>query len=295
MYTYKQEFLDYLRKVRGFSSRTIETYDFNVNKLHVFLACPQLDCAKRSDIADFICYLHEQGYNPSTINNYISSITTYYNYVCNFIDTSLVNPCSCIKHVKSGFRLPRFLTEEQIQKVFDNMQAFSGFQGSRAAAIIALFYHTGIRCSELQSLSISNVDLRNNTIRVIGKRNKERIIPISNDCRAYLIAWLQYRDYSYDIISYCDNFFISKQGTELTCKQIRYIVKRCLVRIVPGSLAHPHVLRHSFATHLMNKGCNIEYIRALLGHASVITTSIYTHTSIENLQSIYNSIFNRHE
>lgn len=292
MYTYKQEFLDYLRKVRGFSSRTIETYDFNLNKLYVFLACPQLDFAKRSDIADFICYLHEQGYNPNTINNYISSITTYYSFVCNFVNTSLTNPCTCIKHVKSGFRLPRFLTEQQMQEVFNNLKAFSGFQGSRESAIIALFYHTGIRCSELQSLSINNVDLSNNTIRVIGKRNKERIIPISNDCRAYLIAWLQYR---HDVISYCDNFFISKQGTELTCKQIRYIVKRCLVRVVPESLAHPHVLRHSFATHLMNKGCNIEYIRALLGHASVITTSIYTHTSIECLQSIYNSIFNRHE
>lgn len=291
MYTYRQEFLDYLRKVRGFSGRTVETYDFNVNKLHLFLPCPQLDYAKRSDIADFICYLHEQGYNPNTINNYISSIIAYYNYVCNFIDTSLVNPCSCIKHVKSGFRLPRFLTEQQMQEVFDNLESFSGFQGSRCAAIVALFYHTGIRCSELQSLSINNVDLSNNTIRVIGKRNKERVIPISNECRHFLIAWLQSR---YDIISYCDKFFISKQGTELTCKQIRYIVKRCLIRVVPESLAHPHVLRHSFATHLMNKGCNIEYIRALLGHASVITTSIYTHTSIENLQSIYNSIFNRH-
>lgn len=290
MYTYKQEFLDYLRKVRGFSSRTIETYDFNVNKLCEFLPCTA-DEATRLDIADFICYLHEQGYNPNTINNYISSITTYYNFVCNFVNTSLTNPCTCIKHVKSGFRLPRFLTEQQMQEVFDNLKAFAGFQGSREAAIIALFYHTGIRCSELQSLSINNVSLSNNTIRVIGKRNKERIIPISNDCRAYLIAWLQYR---HDVISYCDNFFISKQGTELTCKQIRYIVKRCLVRVVPESLAHPHVLRHSFATHLMNKGCNIEYIRALLGHASVITTSIYTHTSIENLQSIYNSIFNHH-
>ena len=291
MYTYKQEFLDYLRKVRGFSSRTIETYDFNVRKLCEFLPCTA-DEVTRLNIADFICYLHEQGYNPNTINNYISSITTYYSFVCNFVNTSLTNPCTCIKHVKSGFRLPRFLTEQQMQEVFDNLKAFSGFQGSREAAIIALFYHTGIRCSELQSLSINNVDLSNNTIRVIGKRNKERIIPISNDCRAYIIAWLQYR---HDVISYCDNFFISKQGTELTCKQIRYIVKRCLVRVVPESLAHPHVLRHSFATHLMNKGCNIEYIRALLGHASVITTSIYTHTSIENLQSIYNSIFNRHE
>ena len=290
MYTYKREFIDYLRKVRGFSSRTIETYDFNVRKLCEFLPCTA-DEVTRLNIADFICYLHEQGYNPNTINNYISSITTYYSFVCNFIDTSLVNPCSCIKHVKSGFRLPRFLTEQQMQEVFDNLKAFSGFQGSRKAAIIALFYHTGIRCSELQSLSINNVNLSKNTIRVIGKRNKERIIPISNDCRAYLIAWLQYR---HDVISYCDNFFISKQGTELTCKQIRYIVKRCLVRVVPESLAHPHVLRHSFATHLMNKGCNIEYIRALLGHASVITTSIYTHTSIEKLQSIYNSIFNRH-
>ena len=290
MYTYKREFVDYLRKVRGFSSRTIETYDFNVRKLCEFLPCTA-DEATRLNIADFICYLHEQGYNPNTINNYISSITTYYNFVCNFIDTSLVNPCSCIKHVKSGFRLPRFLTEQQMQEIFNNLKAFSGFQGSREAAVIALFYHTGIRCSELQSLSISNVDLSNNTIRVIGKRNKERVIPISNDCRHFLIAWIQYR---HDVISYCDKFFISKQGTELTCKQIRYIVKRCLVRVVPESLAHPHVLRHSFATHLMNKGCNIEYIRALLGHASVITTSIYTHTSIENLQSIYNSIFNRH-
>lgn len=291
MYTYRQDFLDYLRKVRGFSSRTIDTYDFNVRKLHEFLTPCQIEFATRAYIADFICYLHEHGYNPNTINNYISSITTYYSFVCNFVNTSLTNPCTCIKHVKSGFRLPRFLTEQQMQEVFDNLKAFSGFQGSREAAIIALFYHTGIRCSELQSLSINNVDLSNNAIRVIGKRNKERIIPISNDCRAYLIAWLQYR---HDVISYCDNFFISKQGTELTCKQIRYIVKRCLVRVVPESLAHPHVLRHSFATHLMNKGCNIEYIRALLGHASVITTSIYTHTSIENLQSIYNSIFNRH-
>lgn len=291
MYTYKQEFLDYLRKVRGFSSRTIETYDFNVGKLYACLPCAT-DKATRHDIADFICYLHEQGYNPNTINNYISSITTYYNFICNFIDTSLVNPCSCIKHVKSGFRLPRFLTEEQMQQVFANLNDCNSFQSSREAAIVALFYHTGIRCSELQSLTMQDVDFNNKTIRVIGKRNKERIIPFSEDCRWFLMRWFTFKTMN---ISFSDKFFISKQGTELTCKQIRYIVKRCLIRVVPESLAHPHVLRHSFATHLMNKGCNIEYIRALLGHASVITTSIYTHTSIENLQSIYNSIFNRHE
>ena len=157
MYTYKREFKNYLRKVRGFSSRTIETYDFNVRKLSEFLPCTA-DEATRLNIADFICYLHEQGYNPNTINNYISSITTYYNFVCNFIDTSLVNPCSCIKHVKSGFRLPRFLTEQQMIEVFNNLKAFSGFQGSREAAIIALFYHTGIRCSALHSFSIITVD-----------------------------------------------------------------------------------------------------------------------------------------
>lgn len=291
MYTYKQEFLDYLRKVRGFSSRTIETYDFNVNKLCACLPCAT-EKATRHDIADFICSLHEKGYNPNTINNYISSISTYYNYVCNFEDTSLVNPCSCIKHVKSGFRLPRFLTEEQMQQVFANLNKCNDFQSSREAAIVALFYHTGIRCAELQSLTMKDVDFNNNTIRVIGKRNKERIIPFSEDCRWFLMRWFTFKMMN---ISFSDRFFIAKQGTELTCKQIRYIVKRCLMRVVPESLAHPHVLRHSFATHLMNKGCNIEYIRALLGHASVITTSIYTHTSIENLQSIYNSIFNRHE
>lgn len=290
MYTYKREFIDYLKKVRGFSSRTIETYDFNVNKLCEYLPCMAYE-ATRHDIADFICYLHEQGYNPNTINNYISSITTYYSFVCNFINTSLVNPCSCIKHVKSGFRLPRFLTEEQMQQVFANLNQYEDFQCAREAAIIALFYHTGIRCSELQSLTMKDVDFARNTIRVIGKRNKERIIPFSDDCRKFLAHWIAFKMMN---ISFSDRFFISKQGTELTCKQIRYIVKRCLIRVVPESLAHPHVLRHSFATHLMNKGCNIEYIRALLGHASVITTSIYTHTSIENLQSIYNSIFNRH-
>ena len=291
MYTYKREFVDYLRKVRGFSSRTIETYDFNVNKLCEYLPCMAYE-ATRNDIADFICYLHEQGYNPNTINNYISSITTYYSFVCNFVNTSLTNPCTCIKHVKSGFRLPRFLTEEQMQQVFANLNQCDDFQCAREAAIIALFYHTGIRCSELQSLTMRDIDFAYNTIRVIGKRNKERIIPFSDDCRKFLVHWITFKMMN---ISFSDRFFITKQGTELTCKQIRYIVKRCLVRVVPESLAHPHVLRHSFATHLMNKGCNIEYIRALLGHASVITTSIYTHTSIANLQSIYNSIFNRHE
>lgn len=290
MYTYKREFINYLRKVRGFSERTIETYDFNVNKLCEYLPCMAYE-ATRNDIADFICYLHEQGYNPNTINNYISSITTYYSFVCNFVNTSLTNPCTCIKHVKSGFRLPRFLTEEQMQQVFANLNQYDDFQCAREAAIITLFYHTGIRCSELQSLTIKDVDFAYNTIRVIGKRNKERIIPFSDDCRKILVHWISFKMMS---ISFSDKFFTSKQGTELTCKQIRYIVKRCLIRVVPESLAHPHVLRHSFATHLMNKGCNIEYIRALLGHASVITTSIYTHTSIENLQSIYNSIFNRH-
>lgn len=282
---YLPQFETYLLKVRGYSERTIKTYIFNCNEFSRWCKENYFSPSLSSSIKEFIMSLMERELTPSTVNNYISSIKSYYNFECTYHGLRL-NPAAAIRDVRQPKRLPRYITENTMSTIIDSL-GDSSFKKVRSKAIILLLYSTGIRCHELSSLDFNDIDFNNNTIRVIGKRNKERILPITEDVTN--TVWNMY----YSVQHVDSSLFCSVRGERLTDKQIRLIVKHVLCQYVPNELAHPHVLRHTFATHMMNGGASIEHVRLFLGHASCTTTAIYQHTAINFLRNIYNKTFAR--
>lgn len=284
---YINDFLTYIEKVRRYSSRTVQTYAFNLNQLSQW--CEDngkaLDNITISDISQYVLFLGDfKRLKATSINNYLASIRSYYDYCCRFQGLNR-NPAAGFRDLRTPKLLPKFITEQQMNELIDNYLPSATFKQKRARLIILMFYHTGIRCEELKNLNMSDVDMLRCCIHVFGKGKKERFIPFGQELYECLKDYISNRP--------CGNNYLiqSISGDRLTAFQIRRICSICLRRIVPKELAHPHVLRHTFATVLMNHGAKIENIRLLLGHASINTTAIYQHVSLAHLHDVHKLAF----
>lgn len=288
---YLDEFITHIEKVRRYSPRTVKSYHDNIIYLSNFLKNNGLctECAQPKDIGQYVEYCMERGLKPNSINQHLSSFRSYYDYCCRFHGCSL-NPAAYISDVRTPKILPRFIPENKMNYLIDKLLPVYDFKTSRTRIIVLLFYHTGMRCKELTQLKMRDVRLEENTIRVVGKGNKERLIPFGEELNAEIIEYLSYRA---DLCPFDDNLILTSFGRGCEDWQIRRITKMALKRIVPEELAHPHILRHTFATVLMNHGAKIENVKLLLGHKSVDTTQIYEHVSITYLKNIYNKNFAR--
>lgn len=284
---YISDFLTYIEKVRRYSLRTVETYAFNLNQLSQW--CEEngksLDNIVISDISQYVLYLADvKQLKATSINNYLASIRSYFDYCCRFQGLER-NPAAGFRDLRTPKLLPKFIPERLMNELIDNYLPADTFKQKRARLIILLFYHTGIRCEELKALNVSDVDITRGCIHVIGKGKKERFIPFGQELGDCLSDYIANRP--------CNNDYLIQSigGARLTSFQIRRICSICLERIVPKELAHPHVLRHTFATALMNHGAKIENIRLLLGHASINTTAIYQHVSLAHLRDVHKLAF----
>lgn len=284
---YINDFLTYIEKVRRYSSRTVETYAFNLNQLAQWCVDngKALDNITISDISQYVMFLAEvKQLKASSINNYLASIRSYFDFCCRFYGSER-NPAAGFRDLRTPKLLPKFIAEKKMNELINNYLPSDTFKQKRARLIILMFYHTGIRCEELKSLNVSDVDMSRCCIHVLGKGKKERFIPFGQELRNCLVDYINNRPC-------CNDFLIqSISGERLTSFQIRRICSICLQRIVPKELAHPHVLRHTFATVLMNRGARIENIRLLLGHASINTTAIYQHVSLAHLHDVHKLAF----
>lgn len=282
-------FLEYLRYERNFSAGTIDNYRTDVLGLQMFIE-KEVGDVSPSDVnagmvRAWIVSLMDGGYKESTINRKLSSIRSYYKYL---LRKGVVesDPLQMVKGPKGKKPLPVFLREREMDRLLDETDFGEGFEGCRDRLIVEMLYVTGMRVSELVGLNDKDVDCPLGVIKVTGKRNKQRLIPFDEELKDLMSEYVRQR--SSAVPAGSDAFFVRMTGERLTRAIVGNIVRRNLSKVVTVKKRSPHVLRHTFATAMLNHGAELGVIKDLLGHESLATTEIYTHTTFEELKKVYN-------
>ena len=280
-------YLKYLQFEKRFSSHTVLNYKIDLYQFKNFLVSSyntqNLECADHKIIRAWIINLSSKKLAASSINRKIASLKSFYKYLITR-DKIKDNPLKKIPSLKKEKKLPKFIKESDMKMVFDKSKFKNNIKEMRNLLILELLYGTGIRLSELINLKIKDINSNKNEIKVLGKRNKERIIPINNSIRLQLNNYLKLKK---DQNNSCEYLLITSKGKKSYPMLIYRIVKENLSNIINSEKYNPHLLRHTFATHLINKGANINAIKDLLGHSSLAATQIYTHNSIEKLKKTF--------
>jgi integrase/recombinase XerC len=283
-------FLSYLQIEKRASEHTVISYR---NDLEQFLDYFQ-KAFSNSDWIDvdatiirtWVITLMEEKISPRSINRKMSALKSFYKYHIK-MGVFKTNPMLQVHAPKVRQRLPQFVEEKDMDKLFSAELFSADFEGWRDRTMLELFYATGVRLSELRLLTFSDVDLYNNQVKVPGKRNKERIIPFGHNFQNVFTKYVEIYTENFGAPSQNNFVFINVRGKLLAPKTIYTIVNRYLNMITTIEKRSPHVLRHTFATHLLNRGAELNAIKELLGHSSLAATQVYTHNSIEKLKSIY--------
>lgn len=282
-------FLDYLRYERNYAVSTVECYRAAVLELQKF-GEESLGDLTPSDVdaelvREWIASLMDKGCASTTINRKLSSVRAYYRFLLRKGEVA-VDPLQKITGPKKKKRLPTFLRENEMNRLLDDVDFGEGFEGCRDHMIIEMFYATGMRLSELIGLDDKDVDFSASLIKVTGKRNKQRLIPFDKELGQSMQEYVNVRNEAVPARS--EAFFVRKNGKRLYCSIVSCLVKRNLSKVVTVKKKSPHVLRHTFATAMLNNGADLSSIKELLGHESLATTEIYTHTTFEELKKVYN-------
>ncbi|MBS4016387.1 MAG: tyrosine recombinase XerC [Candidatus Latescibacteria bacterium] len=286
-----QSFLSYLSNEKNFSAHTCRSYQVDLSQFLEFLADRKhgkdIIKIKREDIRDFIGYLLKYGYEKSSVARKLSSLKSFYKYLTRR-KIITANPVRTVKTPKISKKLPGFLTQYQTQKILD----ISGKdeRSLRNKAIMEVLYGAGLRASELVGLNIDDIDMHNEVVTVKGKGNKERIVPLGSYALQAVKEYLAMRKDKTN-----PALFLNLLGKRLTTRSVQTIVKRIISKVSDASHTNPHTLRHSFATHLLERGADLRAVQELLGHSSLSATQIYTHLSVERLKKIYNKAHPRAE
>jgi len=288
---WKEKWIQHLRNEKNYSSHTEISYLTDLTQFQQFIEeeCGEFDPEQiDSDLVRlWIAHLVEEGIKPRSANRKLSAVKTFFNYL-NKIGAVSGNPAEKIRGPKTPKKLPAFVHHEEMIRVIDDERAYpDNFEGQRDRFIIELFYVTGIRKSELVGIKNSDVDNYTKTLRVTGKRNKQRIIPLSDDTVEKLKKYIQLRDR--EIENKSSYLFVKKNGNPMYPKMIYNIVRKHLDSIPTLSKRSPHVLRHSFATEMLNNGAEINAVKELLGHSSLASTEVYTHVTFEELKKVYHN------
>ncbi len=268
---------------RKFSDFTVKSYKTDLEEFGSFLqknGKSDFSDMDRKDIRGFMGELLSYGYKKSSVSRKLSAIKSF----CKFLERNKIlkrNPSLSVKTPRTDTPIPSFLSEEEIEKMLD-FSSMNTELDVRNKAILELLYATGIRASELVNLDLSMFDIRNKLLRVYGKGKKERILPVARAAFETLNRYLS------EVRGYRDGaLFLSKSGKRLGQRDLQRIVKKAIVKVATLHQMSPHTMRHTFATHLLNRGANLRAVQELLGHESLSTTQIYTHVSIEKLKEEY--------
>ena len=277
-------FIEYISKQKRYSYHTVLGYktdllDFS-DYCHKYFKIPIQQVSHR-EVRSWFSQLMDDGFKPRTIHRKSSSLKSFFKYLI-IQGAVLQSPMDLVPLPKLGKQLPKFVEEKSLDVLLNEIDFPQSFEGKRDKLIIDLFYQTGIRKAELISLTIDDVNFHLNQIKVLGKRNKERIIPISCSLIETIKEYLTYRKPSLE-----SNLLITSKGKALYPKLVYNIVNENLSKVTTLSKKSPHVLRHSFATHMLNNGAELNSIKELLGHVNLAATQVYTHNSLEKIKSIY--------
>jgi integrase/recombinase XerC len=284
-----EEFINYLRIEKRYSTHTVRAYSDDVAQFISFLVFEKKlqdpFNARQNDIRSWIISMVNSGNSPRTLRRKTASLKAFYDY---FLRKSMINanPAEGIALPKLKKNLPGFINESSIDNLLDYNMFPPGFTGIRDRFVLELFYATGMRLSELVNLKISDLDLINGEIRIIGKRNKERIVPLTHNiiklCNGYFNAYaLNFAE------AKTDNLIVTEKGQPVYSRMIQRMVRKYMSRSTTLEKKSPHTLRHTFATHMLNNGADLNAVKELLGHANLAATEIYTHNTYEKLKTIY--------
>lgn len=283
-------FLAYLQFEKRFSNHTVKAYQTDLAQFQVFLkdtyAIEEESTIDHQHIRAWIIHLLEGQISPRSINRKLSTLKSFFQFL---IKKGKLEKDPMLKVIapKVGKRLPAFVEEAPLERLLEEVSFGTDFIGIRDRLIMDLFYQTGVRRSELIHLQISDIDFQGQAIKVLGKGNKERLIPINRDLRLQIEHYLELRKETFPSILELGQLFLTKKGKPLYPKLVYNLVRKYLSYVTTQEARSPHVLRHSFATHLSNNGADLNAIKELLGHASLAATQVYTHNSIERLKQIY--------
>ena len=284
----KEAFLDYLRLERNYSERTIVSYGTDLREFEGYLEKTEaeLDFTKvHADVVrNWISELMDEGRTATSVNRKLSSLRSFYRFLLRRKEIT-VNPMLKIVGLKKKKPLPSFVREKDMNRLLDGLSFDEGFEGCRDRTILEMFYATGMRLSELIGLDDVDVDLSARLIKVTGKRNKQRLIPFGGELAEDLLIYIKVRNDAFP--DGVEAFFIRKNGKRMYPMQVYRIVKRNLSKVVTLKKKSPHVLRHTFATAMLNDNAELRAVQALLGHESLATTEVYTHTTFEELKKVY--------
>jgi integrase/recombinase XerC len=283
-----KQFLDYLLYEKNYSPRTLKGYRDDLNAFEQFFMNLDSRLSWESIDSDVIrnwmeCMM-DKGNTAASVNRRLSALRSFYRFA---LLHHLVNkdPAHSLTGPKKNKSLPYFLKEKEMDQLLDCIEWGEGYGDICAKAIITTFYETGMRLSELIGLNNGDVDFVQCQLKVTGKRNKQRIIPFGDELRNSLIYYINVRDQN--VASRSDALFISDKGERMKAEHVRYVVEKCLSRVSTQKKRSPHVLRHTFATAMLNHRAGLESVKQLLGHQSLETTEIYTHTTFEQLKRVY--------
>ncbi|WP_136150609.1 tyrosine-type recombinase/integrase [Flavobacterium sangjuense] len=293
----KNKFHDYLLLEKNYSQHTVTAYINDIGFFESFLSNEYDDDnllrVNYNQIRSWIVSLSDDGISNTSINRKISSLKSFYKFL---LKTKQIEVSPLLKHkaLKSPKKIQIPFSEKELDLVLNQITYKEGFEGIRDKLIIDLFYTTGIRRTELINLKIQNVDLSNKTIKVIGKRNKERIIPILTIIEEQVKKYLSERSSIQDVKE-ADYFFLLTNGVKLNDSFVYRLINYYFSNVSEKVKKSPHILRHTFATHLLNNGADINSVKELLGHSSLASTQVYTHNSLAELQKVYNGAHPRNK
>lgn len=280
---YLDQFLEYLQVQKKYSTNTISSYNEDIKELFQVLNTKNINLTEK-DIDKYLKYLYDKKFNKNSIARKLSGVRGYYNYL---LDQGIVqiNHFNSLSNPKKIKTLPHYLKDEEIQKMFTipNLQTPLG---QRNRLILEMLYATGVRVSELVNIKIKDINQYEKSIKIFGKGRKFRIVFYGNYCQEILSLYLKDGRKKQDKNT-CEYLFLNKNGNKLTTRTIRNIIDNITLKSNLDKKVYPHMLRHSFATEMLNNGSDLISVKELLGHESINTTSIYTHVTDEQVRKVY--------
>ncbi|VAV83164.1 Site-specific tyrosine recombinase XerC [hydrothermal vent metagenome] len=282
-------FIDYLLLEKKYSLHTVNAYRRDLETFHEFnkekFTDNTINEVNYSQIRSWIIHLVDSGISNRSINRKTSSLNSYYKFLLK-VEVIKVNPLAKHKALKTSKKIQIPFSEKEVSTVLEDFNFDDSFKGIRDKLIIELFYSTGIRRIELVQLKLKDVDVSNKMLKVLGKRNKERFLPLLDSVLRALETYIRKRN-TLEKINDTDILFLTKKGDKIYETLVYRIINDYFSKASTKVKKSPHILRHSFATHLLNQGADLNAVKELLGHSSLAATQVYTHNSIAELKKVY--------
>jgi len=284
-----ERFLQCIEQEKRFSDHTIISYRSDLEGFGLFLEA-QYDLkdpsvAQSSMVRSWLAGLIQKGYAKSTVNRKLSTLKSFFGYLSKN-DIIALNPMEKVRSVKKSRVLPTFVEEDKMEFLLDSIAFPEGFKGIRDRLVLELLYSSGMRLSELCGLQHNDFDIYNQTIKVTGKRSKQRLIPIIGKVSNLYRQYCSTKEQELGLLPR-GQFFVTDRGNKMYPKYVYRLVGHYLSMVTSQQKRSPHVLRHTFATHMLNHGADLNAIKELLGHSNLSATQVYTHNSIDKIKRVY--------